>query len=331
MELTVCICTHNRPAYVKDCLAGLDRQTTGRERFAVLIVDSASAAREREELAQLAASDPTLRLLRLSQPGVSAARNAGAWAARTPYIAYIDDDAIPAPDWVASILVAIQGQPRRPALIGGRILPKWEAPLPVWWPRSLRGVLSIIEAEGSGEYRTAALPEGLEPYAANMVVHVLSLLSVGGFGTKVGRHGKCLLSDEEVQLAWKLQDAGHSVRYESSIVVEHQIQAGRLTPQWLLSRLFWQGASTVVTRQMLGYEQNVGRELPRRLLVAAICAPAQLLPANSTRMIWARWRFAYAAGFIRAAFGWDAARAARKEDLAKTRLEPGSIFVSDPA
>src|SRR6202012_1599312 len=98
------------------------------------------------------------------------------WAARSRYIAYIDDDAIPAPNWVEGILAAIAKPGPPPARAGGQILPKWEAPLPPWWPASLRGVLSIIEHEGEGEYRTGSVPKDLEPYAANMVVHVLSLL-----------------------------------------------------------------------------------------------------------------------------------------------------------
>ena len=183
MDLTVCICTRDRPRYVRDCLDGLARQTVPRSRFATLLVDSASSSVTAADLHELAGQHGA-RLIRLEQPGVSLARNAGAWAARTPYIAYIDDDAIPAADWVASILHAI-GQPgRRPAVIGGRILPQWEAPLPDWWPPSLRGVLSIIEYEGLGEYRTAAVPKGLEPYAANMVVHVLSLLAAGGLAAR---------------------------------------------------------------------------------------------------------------------------------------------------
>ncbi len=183
-----------------------------------------------------------------------------------------------------AILDSIAQPGRRPALIGGRILPKWEAPLPAWWPRSLRGVLSIIEHEGNGEYRTAAVPENLEPYAANMVVHVLSLLAAGGFGTAIGRYGDALLSDEEVQLAWTLQDAGYSVRYNSRIVVHHQIQARRLDPAWLLSRLYWQGASTVLTRRLLRRPETVWKELPRRMLVAALFAPAALVPRHSTRV-----------------------------------------------
>jgi glycosyltransferase involved in cell wall biosynthesis len=305
MDLTVCICTHDRPRYARDCLDGLRRQTVARDRFAVVIVDSCSSPAAAMELDVLAASHEA-RLIRLDQPGVSRARNAGAWAAHTPFIAYIDDDAIPAADWVAAILAAISQPGRPPALIGGRILPKWEAPLPPWWPPSLRGVLSIIEHEGCGEYRTASVPPGLEPYAANIVVHVLSLLAAGGFGGAVGRYGNSLLSDEEVQLAWMLQDAGYSVRYDSRIVVHHQIQPQRLDPAWLLARLYWQGASTVLTRRLLQQPARVWRELPRRLLIACVLAPAWAIPRHSTVLLTARWRVAYATGFVKAALGWHA-------------------------
>lgn len=309
MDLTVCICTHERPRYLRDCLDGLRRQTAARDRFSVLVVDSGSSAGAATELGQLA-SEHEARLIRLDHAGVSMARNAGAWAARTPFIAYIDDDAIPATDWVEAILAAIAEPGRPPALIGGRILPRWEAPLPGWWPASLRGVLSIIEHEGRGEYRTASVPKNLEPYAANVVVHVLSLLAAGGFGGAIGRYGQSLLSDEEVQLAWMLQDAGYSVRYDSRIVVHHQIQARRLEPAWLLARLYWQGASTVLTRRLLQQPQTVWRELPRRLLVACLLAPACLIPRHSTLLLAARWRVAYATGFIMAALGWNATAAA---------------------
>jgi glucosyl-dolichyl phosphate glucuronosyltransferase len=305
MELTVCICTNDRPHYVRDCLDGLRRQTVARDCFTVLVVDSASCAAAALELDTLA-TEYDAKLIRLDHAGVSLARNAGAWAARTPFIAYIDDDAIPADDWIETILAAIAQPGRLPALIGGRILPKWEAPLPVWWPASLRGVLSIIEYQGRGEYRTDAVPKGLEPYAANMVVHVLSLIAAGGFGAAIGRYGQTLLSDEEVQVAWLLQDVGYSARYDSRITVHHQIQAQRLTPTWLLSRLYWQGASTVLTRRLLRKPGSVWRELPRRLLVAGLLAPTWLIPRHSTALLAARWRVAYAAGFVRAALGWRA-------------------------
>ena len=143
-----------------------------------------------------------------------------------------------------------------------------------------------------------------------MVVHVLSLLAAGGFGGSIGRYGHSLLSDEDVQLAWMLQDAGYSVRYDSRITVYHQIQSRRMEPEWLLSRLYWQGASTVLTRRLLQQPTSVWRELPRRLLVACLFAPSGLIPRRSTFLLSARWRLAYATGFVKAACGWHATEAA---------------------
>jgi glycosyltransferase involved in cell wall biosynthesis len=317
MELTVCVCTHDRPRYVRDCLAGLARQTVDPDRFDIIIVDSFSSPAARVELEALRRANPWIRLIRIDEPGVSAARNAGAHAARTDYIAYIDDDAIPADNWIESILTALAAEPR-PAVLGGKILPLWEQPLPDWWPASLRGVLSIIEQDGMGEYRTDAVPCGLEPYACNMAVRVRSLLDSGGFGQGIGRIGRVLLSDEEVQLAWRLQNAGLSARYDSRIAVYHQIQAQRLTPEWLLSRLYWQGASTVLTRRLLSDGAAIWREMPRRCLVALLFAPAALWPRSSTRLLPLRWRLFYAAGFIRAALGWHATEAARRIVLGGT-------------
>jgi glucosyl-dolichyl phosphate glucuronosyltransferase len=306
MDVTVCICTHDRPGYLSDCLDGLRRQTVGDGRFDILVVDSASTGDIPAQVEQLVQGLRNARLLRIEQPGVSVARNAGAQEAAGDYIAYIDDDAIPACDWIERIVQSISETDPPPALIGGRILPHWEAPLPFWWPPSLRGSLSIIELEGQGEYRSAALPRGLEPYGANMVIHVPSLRAIGGFGTQSGRIGEALLSDEEVQLAWRLRDAGHSARYDSRIVARHQIQTARLTPAWLLSRLYWQGVSTVRTRRLLGRPGEVWRELPRRIVVAALLAPSALLPRHSTHLVPYRWRLAYALGFIHAALGWGA-------------------------
>src|SRR4051812_47862807 len=119
MDLTVCICTHNRPQYVRDCLQGLSRQTVPRRAYALLLVDSGSDAGAAAELKALAAQHD-VRLIRLDRPGTSVARNAGAWASRTRYIAYIDDDAVPAENWVQSIFAAIARAGRTTAVIGGR-------------------------------------------------------------------------------------------------------------------------------------------------------------------------------------------------------------------
>jgi hypothetical protein len=106
-----------------------------------------------------------------------------------------------------------------------------------------------------------------------------------------------------VHLAWKLQDGGRSIRHDSRIMVQHCIQAQRLTPAWLLQRLYWQGASTVSTRRLLRQPDSVWREFPRRLAVSILLAPAAVVPARSTWLLGLRWRLAYAQGFVRMALG----------------------------
>jgi glucosyl-dolichyl phosphate glucuronosyltransferase len=306
MKLTICVCTHNRARYLRDCLFGLARQTVGQDGFAVVVVDSGATGDTPAELALLVAALPNATLIRVNQAGVSLARNVGAWACRTPYVAFIDDDAIPAEDWVARILAALAEATFPPAGLSGRVLPVWEAPLPAWWPPRLRGVSSIIDAEGQGESGARGLPADLAPCTVNLVVNVLSLLAVGGFSCGTDRYGTSLLSDEDLLLAWRLRQAGQSIRFDSRIVVRYRVQADRLTPAWLLSRVYWHGASTALTHQLLRHNVEIRRELPRRIAVAALCAPAGLLPRQSARLIGARWRLAYALGFIRAAFGWRA-------------------------
>jgi len=302
-SVTVCLCTHDRPDYARTCLEGLTRQTVEPARFEIIVVDSCSGPAAAQQLAAMVARLPNAALIRADRPGLSVARNTGARAASGEYLAYLDDDAIPAPDWIERIQRAIAEAGVRPAALGGRILPLWEKPLPAWWPRRLREVLSIIEVEGRGEYRTEAVPFGLAPFGANMIVEKAALLAAGGFNEAIGRSGGNLLSDEDIQLAWTLQNAGRSVRYDSRIVVWHQIQASRLTPEWLLSRLYWQGASTVLTRRLLGEGRMMGRETLRRLAVALLLLPAFLIPRGSTRLLGCRWRLAYSLGYLTAALG----------------------------
>ena len=300
-SVTACLVTHDRPHYVRSCLESLTHQTVGPDGFDIIVVDSCCSAAVSEELAAMVAPLPNARLLRVDRPGASAARNCGAEASDADFIAYLDDDALAMPDWIERIQDVAATRDPWPGVLAGRVLPLWEAPLPPWWPERLRGVLSIIEWEGAGEFRTPEVPEGLEPYGVNMIVQRRPLLDMGGFADRLGRVGKLLLSDEDVQVGWRLQDRGFSAWFDSRIVVRHQIQAGRMRVEWLLDRLYWQGASTVATRRILGAPDQVWRELPRRLAVELLTLPTALLPRSSTALLGLRWRLAYARGFTRMA------------------------------
>ena len=266
----------------------------------MFVVDSASPPAEAAAIAEVVAeAGASTRLLRTNEPGLSLARNLGLAEAGGSWVAFLDDDAVPEPGWAAALLHRIAALPERAAALGGRILPAWEAPLPGWWPPSLRGVLTIIEWEGYGEVGVD-LPESIEIYGANMAFAAAPLREVGGFSETLGRVGDRLLSGEEVEVVASLRARGFRAFYEGAAAVRHSIQRERLRPGWLLSRLLWQGATDAL-RDRAG--KNGRTSGHARLLGAAarllVQAPLLLWPPTSSALLRARCGAAYNLGYLR--------------------------------
>lgn len=111
---TVVICTRNRPRLLRRCLEALARVDIPHE---VLVIDNASETPETREVAVSLGARYVLEPI----VGVNRARNSGMRNAATEIVAYIDDDAIPAPGWLAKILAEF-ADPKVMA-VGGRIIP----------------------------------------------------------------------------------------------------------------------------------------------------------------------------------------------------------------
>jgi GT2 family glycosyltransferase len=114
---SVVIPSFARPARLLACLEAL-AATRLAGPFEVVVVDDGSP----EPLAPVVSGrDWPFRLAmhRQANAGPAAARNAGAAAARAPFLAFTDDDCLPAPGWIAGLMRAQAGDPAR--LVGGRI------------------------------------------------------------------------------------------------------------------------------------------------------------------------------------------------------------------
>lgn len=293
ITLSIAICTHDRGAALVRCLGALG---TPRPDIEIIVVDSGSSPVEAEAIARTAPRHGAQHI-RLTATGVSAARNAALAAATGGWIAYLDDDAIPAPDWLAVLLDTIAHNPAL-AATGGLILPRFQSSLPSWWPQSLRAVLTIID-----DVRSAA---DTEPYAANIAFHRETLAAFGGFPACLGRRGTCLLSNEETYVIRRLRRAGLLVQFTPELVVHHDIAGDRLCPDWLLRRQYWSGVSEAVMLRALG-ERCLPKAL-RMAVRAASLAPLRFWPAGSTRHIGRRCAAAFAFGFMRGTLVEDVGR-----------------------
>lgn len=109
-ELSVVIPTFNRRRILADVLRALDEQQQA-PLFEIVVVDDGSSDGTFEWLGERAGSRP-LRRLRQQNRGPAAARNGGVAAAAGAYIAFLGDDTVPEPDWLARHWARHQGEKR---------------------------------------------------------------------------------------------------------------------------------------------------------------------------------------------------------------------------
>src|SRR5262245_2851507 len=101
---SVVIVTHNRRPYLVKALAGLAEQTLPQSSFEVIVVDNASTDDTRAFVESAATPSTNIRYILEPTLGANIARNTGWHAARSQYVAYLDDDAIPCAEWVERIV-----------------------------------------------------------------------------------------------------------------------------------------------------------------------------------------------------------------------------------
>ena len=78
----------------------------------LILVDDGSTDDSPDLLAELAAGDPRARFATTGRHrGIAAVRNAGLARARGAYIAFLDNDAVPAPDWLATLVSRLASDP----------------------------------------------------------------------------------------------------------------------------------------------------------------------------------------------------------------------------
>ena len=238
MQVSVVVATYNRAHLLLGTLEALAAQRVPSDlAWEIVVVDNASRDGTADLVRWFSKSAPVpTRSVREERPGVSHARNRGLAEARGAVLAFTDDDVLPADDWVAAIPAALA---RWNALgVGGRILPRWEAPPPRWLTESkrLRESLALEESE---ESRLLSLPRRLPTiWGANMTFRREVFERAGGFDPRRGRVGEKLSRGEEVDLVERALGLGLPLAYDASLVVFHRIGADRMRRGYF-RRLFY--------------------------------------------------------------------------------------------
>lgn len=213
---TVVVCTHNRPRELDDCLKAIANLTY--PTFEVLIVDNAP----RDDRVRAVAEKWHARYTVEPMPGLSRARNRGARESCAEIVAYLDDDAVPNPDWLRGL--AIEFVDPRVMVVAGSILPlRVET-------EAQRFFNSWGEPYGSGPNRRVVDRENPDWFeitnfggvggGGNMAFRRSAFDLWPGFDERLGR-GALLYCSEEHYAFFSLVERGYNVVQTPYAVVKH--------------------------------------------------------------------------------------------------------------
>jgi hypothetical protein len=227
--------------------------------------------------------------------GPAAARNAGWRAATQPWVVFLDDDVVPGPDWLSSLVDdlnvpddvgGVQGRVRVPLPAGRR---------PTDWERTTAGL-------ADGRWITA-----------DMAYRRAALAATGGFDERFPRAFR-----EDAELAYRVREAGWRL-VRGRREVTHPV---RPEGPWISLRTQAGNADDALLRRLYGRDWRAVLDVPRgrrRRHAAVVAAGVAALACGAVAAaVPARrrpWRVAAAV----AGFGWLAGTA----EFAAARIRPG--------
>jgi len=180
---------------------------------------------------------PTRRVLERRR-GSAYARNRGIAEATGTVTVMIDDDVVPARDWLRRLVAPIIDGTCDAT--GGRVVLDPSVPLPRWFDeRGIGGYLTLFDA---AESERDLLPDEYV-VTANAAFRTDVLRASGGFDPALGPQDGIPLVGDDVLLTRRVRSVGGRVRYVPEAVVIHELPPARLRPAYLLRRAYAQGRS----------------------------------------------------------------------------------------
>ncbi|HEY0257034.1 MAG TPA: glycosyltransferase [Candidatus Methylacidiphilales bacterium] len=274
MIVSVIICTHNpRRDYLSRTLAALRLQTLPLDRWELVVVDNVSNPPLATTLDL--SWHPQSRIVVESELGILPARVRGMKETQTPFILFVDDDNLLAPDYLETALAIADSHPFL-GMWGGSITPEFEVPAPPWIS-GLEWLLACAEISRD-RWSNIKFSSTTIPPTAGMCLRrpiadeFIRIVSKDPRRQALGRRGKEGLTNcEDTDLAWIACDMGFGTGQFARLKMTHLIPNGRLREDYLF-RLYEGTACSLM------------------LLEAIHGRPPKAYPASPLRALFGGWR-----------------------------------------
>jgi glycosyltransferase involved in cell wall biosynthesis len=225
--------------------------------------------------------------------GVSSARNLAIGQAKGDIIAFIDDDAVPFPDWV-EWMVKVYSEDGSVVGVTGPILPLWEDESMSWFPRELYWIFSCTYWDMDEKVRVR------NGYGTNLSFLREAFGSGERFKTALGVKGRGQKGwqepgAEETEFSLRVRrKTGKYIVYHPQVRVKHRVYRYRFRAGFIARRAYWEGYAKAMLKRWYrdGGEVVLSTEyaLLRRILLERLPQTAGRLfcqPATAWRQLWA--------------------------------------------
>ena len=212
-RMTVVVCTHNGSATLHHCLGGV--ANLDYPDYEVIVVDDGST-----DSTPSVIDEYEVRRIRTAGIGLSAARNLGLDAATGEIVAYIDDDAWPDQHWLRYLALAF-ADGRFAAVGGPNLSPPEDGTVADCVANAPGGPVHVLITDEIAEH----LP------GCNISFRTDVLREIGGFDPQFRTAG------DDVDVCWRLQDAGGVVGFHAGALVWHR-RRGTIRAFWRQQRSY---------------------------------------------------------------------------------------------
>jgi glucosyl-dolichyl phosphate glucuronosyltransferase len=271
MFVTVGICTFNRAESLRRTLDSLVAMRVPNDlAWEIVIVNNNSKDHTDNVINEYVGRLPVRREFEL-RSGKCNALNRVIDVAKGDYILWTDDDVVVDVCWLIAYVEAFQRWPEA-AVFGGRITPRYEAPVPKWIITSealLEGPYAIRDF-GDQVYPLSAEDEDHYPYGANWAIRAIEQRAFR-YNPELGPLPNRIRTHDDTDVIFRVLGSGATGYWIPQAVVEHYIGRDRQRINYIAAyyeshgetRAFREAASTAATPFLFG----IPRRIWPRLLV----------------------------------------------------------------
>ena len=262
VSVIICAYTQDRWSQLTKSVASIDDQIAPPIEIVVCIDhNEALLLKSKEHFAGRPAEAVPLTVVANKYNGrLGSARNTAVEVARGELLAFLDDDAAAAPDWLERLIAPYAD--KTVGAVGGAPVPVFETRRPRWFPYEFDWVFGCA-------YR--GLPPTRAPLAhligANMSVRRSALQEIGGFHSD---------DHDDMDMCHRIAFARYTVLYEPLAVVRHFVPADRTTWHYFWRRCYFVNRGKVAAFANMRDAAHLGAEVGFVVKIATKCVPAEI-------------------------------------------------------